>query len=93
MIHTGTILALVISRAYSASLEVPISGDIRIVENQDKDILTNTIDDTLGTDDIIEVVNNFIAEEDPMLQVQSLDMLHLFLFMNYNYIHPPPQTF
>ena len=83
MIHTGTILALVISRAYSASLEVPIShpADIRIVDNQDKDILTNTIDDTLGTDDIIEVINNFIAEEDPMLQVQSLDMLHLFLFV------------
>ena len=84
MIHTRTILALVITRAYSASLEVPIShtGDIRIVENQDKDIFTNTIDDTLGTDDIIEVVNNFIAEEDPMLQVQSLYILHLFLFMN-----------
>jgi len=80
MIHTGTILALVISRAYSASLEVPIShpGDIRIVENQDKDILTNTIDDTLGTDDIIEVVNNFIAEEDPMLQ----------LFLNLCFLHP-----
>ena len=73
MIHTGAILALVITRAYSASLEVPIShtGDIRIVENQDKDILTNSIDDTLDTDDIIEVVNNFIAEEDPMLQVKS----------------------
>ena len=84
MILTGAILALVITRAYSASLEVPIShtGDIRIVENQDKDIFTNTIDDTLGTDDIIEVVNNFIAEEDPMLQVQSLYILHLFLFMN-----------
>ena len=84
MILTGAILVLVIARAYSASLEVPIShtGDIRIVENQDKDILTNSIDDTLDTDDIIEVVNNFIAEEDPMLQVQSLDMLHLFLFMN-----------
>ena len=85
MIHTGTILALVISKAYSASIEVPISHtrDIRIVENQDKDILTNTIDDTLGTDDIIEVVNNFIAEEDPMLQVQSLYMINLFLFTNY----------
>ena len=85
MIHTGAILALVITRAYSASLEVPIShtGDIRIVENQDKDIFTNTIDDTLGTDDIIEVVNNFIAEEDPMLQVQSLYMINLFLFTNY----------
>merc|ERR1712013_722953 len=73
MIHTGAILALVITRAYSASLEVPISrpGDIKIVENQDKAILTNSIDDTLGTDDIIEVVNNFIAEEDPMLQLNE----------------------
>merc|ERR1719179_73542 len=79
MIHTGTILALVITRVYSASLEVPIShpGDIRI-DNQDKDILTNTIDDTLGADDIIEVVNNFIAEEDPMLQ----------LFLNLCFLHP-----
>merc|ERR1719232_67941 len=78
MILTGTILVLVISRAYSASLEVPISGDIRILENQDRDILTNTIDDTLGADDIIEVVNNFIAEEDPMLQ----------LFLNLCFLHP-----
>merc|ERR1719179_53072 len=80
MILTGTILALVIARAYSASVEVPIShtGDIRIVENQDKDIFTNTIDDTLGTDDIIDVVNNFIAEEDPMLQ----------LFLNLCFLHP-----
>merc|ERR1719179_51392 len=79
MIHTGTILALVITRVYSASLEVPIShpGDIRI-DNQDKDILTNTIDDTLGANDIIEVVNNFIAEEDPMLQ----------LFLNLCFLHP-----
>ena len=44
MINTGTILALVISRAYSASVEVPIphSSDINIGENLDKDILTNT---------------------------------------------------
>merc|ERR1712013_671549 len=74
----GTILVVVIARAYSASLEVPISGDIRIVENHDRDILTNTIDDTLGTDDIIEVVNNFMAEEDPMLQ----------LFLNLCFLHP-----
>merc|ERR1712013_173338 len=46
--------------------------------NHDRDILTNTIDDTLGADDIIEVVNNFIAEEDPMLQ----------LFLNLCFLHP-----
>ena len=35
----------------------------------DEDVINNTIDDTLGSEDIIEVVKNFIAEEDPMLQV------------------------
>merc|ERR1719153_1866659 len=80
MINTGTILTLEISRAYSASVELPIShtSDIKIGENQDKDILTNTIDDTLGNDDIVQVVNNFIAKEDPMLQ----------LFLNLCFLHP-----
>merc|ERR1712200_38000 len=80
MVNTGTILALVITRAYSASVEVPFSDtwDIKIGENQDEDILTNTIEDTLGSDDIVEVVNNFIAEEDPMLQ----------LFLNLCFLHP-----
>ena len=84
MINTGIILALVITRAYSASVEVPFSDtwDIKIGENQDKDILTNTIEDTLGSDDIVEVVNNFIAEEDPMLQVETFCNLHLFLLIN-----------
>ena len=98
MINTGTILALVISRAYSASVEVPIphTSDIKIGENQDKEILTNTIDDTLGSDDILQVVNNFIAKEDPMLQVKILCNFHLFclqqfllqLFLNLCFLHP-----
>merc|ERR1711874_15116 len=44
----------------------------------DEDIRTNTIDDTLGSDDIIEVVKNFIAQEDLMLQ----------LFLNICFLHP-----
>merc|ERR1711875_217210 len=53
--------------------------DIKVPQiDSDNDIITNTIDDTLGTDDIIEVVNNFIAEEDPMLQ----------LFLTLCFLHP-----
>ena len=36
----------------------------------DEDPIDNTIDDTLGSDDILDVINNFIAEKDPMLQVR-----------------------
>ena len=35
----------------------------------DEDPIDNTIDDTLGSEDILDVINNFIAEKDPMLQV------------------------
>ena len=37
---------------------------------RDEDPIDNTIDDTLGYDDILDVINNFIAEKDPMLQVR-----------------------
>jgi hypothetical protein len=37
----------------------------------DDDPIDNTIDDTLGSDDIIDVVRNFISEKDAMLQVQN----------------------
>ena len=36
----------------------------------DEDPIDNTIDDTLGSDDILDVINNFIAEKDPMLKVR-----------------------
>ena len=36
----------------------------------DEDPIDNTIADTLGSDDILDVINNFIAEKDPMLQVR-----------------------
>ena len=36
----------------------------------DEDPIDNTIDDTLGSDDILDVINNFIVEKDPMLQVR-----------------------
>ena len=38
----------------------------------DEDPLDNTIDDTLGSDDIIDVVRNFISQKDSMLQVQNI---------------------
>merc|ERR1711892_509384 len=44
----------------------------------DEDPIDNTIDDTLGSDDIIDVITNFIAEQDPMLQ----------LFLSICFIHP-----
>jgi len=44
----------------------------------DEDPIDNTIDDTLGSDDILDVINNFIAEKDPMLQ----------LFLSICFIHP-----
>jgi len=40
--------------------------------------IDNTIDDTLGSDDIFDVINNFIGEKDPMLQ----------LFLSICFIHP-----
>ena len=42
----------------------------------DEDPIDNTIDDTLGSDDIIDVIQNFIAEQDPMLQVSSIISFH-----------------
>jgi hypothetical protein len=36
----------------------------------DEDPIDNKIDDSLGSDDILDVINNFIAEKDPMLQVR-----------------------
>jgi len=44
----------------------------------DEDPIDNTIDDTLGSDDIIDVITNFIAEKDPMLQ----------LYLSICFIHP-----
>merc|ERR1711892_1296515 len=44
----------------------------------DEDPIDNTIDDTLGSDDIIDVITNFIAEQDPMLQ----------LYLSICFIHP-----
>jgi len=44
----------------------------------DEDPIDNTIDDTLGSDDILDVIRNFIAEQDPMLQ----------LFLSICFIHP-----
>merc|ERR1711892_633899 len=44
----------------------------------DQDPIDNTIDDTLGSDDIIDVITNFIAEQDPMLQ----------LYLSICFIHP-----
>jgi len=44
----------------------------------DEDPIDNTIDDTLGSDDIIDVINNFISERDPMLQ----------LFLHICFLHP-----
>jgi hypothetical protein len=41
----------------------------------DKDPIDNTIDDTLGSDDIIDVVRNFISEKDAMLQVQNISQI------------------
>ena len=41
----------------------------------DEDAIDNEIDDSLGSDDIIDVIENFIAEEDPILQVLSNDNL------------------
>ena len=38
----------------------------------DEDPIDNTIDDTLGSDDIIDVVRNFISEKDAMLHVQNI---------------------
>ena len=35
----------------------------------DEDTIDNLIDDTLVSDDIIDVIKNFISERDPMLQV------------------------
>jgi len=35
----------------------------------DADPIDNTIDDTLGSDDILDVIKNFIADRDPMLQL------------------------
>ena len=34
--------------------------------------IDNTIDDALGSDDILEVTRNFISEKDAMLQVQNI---------------------
>ena len=34
--------------------------------------IDNTIDDALGSDDILEVTRNFISEKDSMLQVQNI---------------------
>ena len=50
--------SLLIPRDYPEELYLP-----------DEDPIDNTIDDTLGSDDIIDVIKNFIAERDPMLQV------------------------
>jgi len=44
----------------------------------DEDPIDNSIDDTLGSDDIIDVIKNFIAERDPMLQ----------LFLSICFLHP-----
>eukprot|EP00092_Neocalanus_flemingeri_P029999 GFUD01032569.1.p1 GENE.GFUD01032569.1~~GFUD01032569.1.p1 ORF type:complete len:322 (-),score=119.71 GFUD01032569.1:93-1058(-) len=44
----------------------------------DEDPIDNTIDDSLGSDDIFDVIQNFIAERDPMLQ----------LFLNLCFLHP-----
>merc|ERR1719446_1554117 len=44
----------------------------------DEDPIENTIDDTLGSDDILDVVKNFIAEREPMLQI----------FLNICFLHP-----
>jgi len=44
----------------------------------DEDPIDNTIDDTLGSDDIIDVITNFIAKKDPMLQ----------LYLSICFIHP-----
>merc|ERR1711892_278566 len=44
----------------------------------DQDPIDNTIDDTLGSDDIIDVITNFIAEQDPMLQ----------LYLSICFVHP-----
>lgn len=44
----------------------------------DEDPIDNTIDDTLGSDDIIDVITNFIAEKDPILQ----------LYLSICFIHP-----
>ena len=41
----------------------------------DEDAIANEIDDSLGSDDIIDVIENFIAEEDPILQVLLNDNL------------------
>ena len=38
----------------------------------DEDPIDNTIDDTLRPDDILDVIRNFIAEKDAMLQVQNI---------------------
>jgi len=83
MVHTVALLSIVITTVYSAIVEVPISDSVDIkvpqIDNDqeilnlpDDNISTNTIDDTLDNDDIIEVVNNIIAEEDSMLQVYIL---------------------
>ena len=45
----------------------------------DEDVITNAIGDTLGSEDIIEVVKNFIAEEDPMLQVGKSMNKHFYI--------------
>jgi len=44
----------------------------------DADPIENTIDDTLGSDDLLDVVKNFIAEREPMLQ----------LFLHICFLHP-----
>jgi len=83
MVHTVALLSIVITTVYSAIVEVPISDSVDIkvpqIDNDqeilnlpDDNISTNTIDDSLDNDDIIEVVNNIIAEEDSMLQVYIL---------------------
>jgi len=79
MVHTVALLSIVIATVFSASVEVPISHtvDIKVPQiDSDNDIITNTIDDTLDNDDIIEVVNNFIAEEDSMLLVNIIMYLY-----------------
>ena len=81
------LLAVVASTVAEVSISelVDVKIDERLDTNKeelylpDEDVITNVIDDTLGSEDIIEVVKNFIAEEDPMLQVMKRRNEHFYI--------------